>query len=377
LFTTSNKRAIVSVINDLVSDARVNKTCMVLGEAGYSVTLIGRKLPDSPSLPVWPFKAKRMHLFFTKGVAFYFFFNLRLLLYLLFTKRADLYLANDLDTLWPNYLVAKIKRAKLLYDSHELFCEVPELQHRKFKRKIWQALEKRIVPKLSYSLTVSDSIAGYFKEKYGTHFLVLRNIPELKTTEQVKTKKELGIPENKRLIILQGAGINIQRGAEELLEAMTMVDDAVLYIIGSGDVWSELQRRSKQSDLKDKVVMIPKIPRAELLQYTRLADLGISIDTPGNLNYLYSLPNKLFDYIHCEVPILASRLVEIEKIVKNYGIGDFIESHRPAEISGKINEMLRSPDRNKWKKNLLEAKKVLNWETEKKVLVNLLKTMNE
>ena len=85
----NKKIVLVSVINDLVTDNRVNKTCLTLLECGYEVTLIGRKLKYSLPLPAWNFKAERMKLFFTKGVAFYLFFNLRLFFKLLF-KKADL-----------------------------------------------------------------------------------------------------------------------------------------------------------------------------------------------------------------------------------------------------------------------------------------------
>ena len=119
---TAKKIAVVSVINDLVTDSRVNKTCNILVEAGYEVVLIGRKLPDSPDLPDWKFKSLRMNLLFKSGPAFYLFFNLRLFFKLLFTK-CDLLFANDLDTLWANYLAAKFKKTPLVYDSHELFCD--------------------------------------------------------------------------------------------------------------------------------------------------------------------------------------------------------------------------------------------------------------
>ena len=120
---TNKKIAVVSVINDLVTDARVNKTCFALKECEFDVTLIGRELPASLTLPEWPFTCIRMKLYFKKGPLFYFFFNFRLFFKLLFLK-VDLLYANDLDTLLPNYLISKIKKIPLIYDSHELFCEV-------------------------------------------------------------------------------------------------------------------------------------------------------------------------------------------------------------------------------------------------------------
>ena len=135
MFTTQNKRVIVSVINDLTSDARVKKTCDELVALGFKVVLMGRKLQNSSPIEGWAFETKRMHLLFTSGVCFYLFFNIRLFFVLLFSK-SNLLFANDLDTLLPNYWVSKIKRIPLIYDSHELFCEVPELQHTPFKKRI-------------------------------------------------------------------------------------------------------------------------------------------------------------------------------------------------------------------------------------------------
>ncbi|MFO0356936.1 MAG: glycosyltransferase [Sphingobacteriaceae bacterium] len=375
MFTTPNKRAVVSVINDLVSDVRVKKTCDELTLLGYDVLLIGRKLPSSLDVPKWSFKTKRMNLMFHKGVLFYLFFNVRLFFNLL-VKKADLLVANDLDTLLPNYLVSKLKGIPLIFDSHEVFCEVPELQKTPFKKRIWQRLEAFVIPKLNYAMTVNESIAQYFETKYHTKFNVVRNIPPSIKNITHKTKKDLGIPEDKRMIILQGAGINIDRGAEELIEAMTFLSDVVLFIIGSGDVWPILEKKVNELNLSDRVKLIKKLPKADLINYTIHADLGLSIDKPTNLNYQLSLPNKVFDYIDAEVPILATRLKEIEALIIKHKIGAFIESHDPKHIADAINNALNLASIKAWKENTKLAKKVLNWEEERKVLINLVKSIN-
>jgi glycosyltransferase involved in cell wall biosynthesis len=369
LFT--KKKVIVSVINDLVTDSRVNKTCTTLEECGYKVTLVGRKLSNSLPLPNWPFKTKRIKLIFIKGPLFYFFFNLRLFFILLFTK-TDLLYSNDLDTLLPNYLVSRLKKIPLIYDSHELFTEVPELARSPVKRKIWEAIEAWIIPKLNYCITVSDGIAALFEKKYGIKFHVVRNIPSAPKQIVQKTKSELKLPENKNIILLQGAGINIDRGAEELVEAMAHIENAILLIIGGGDVWPALKEKIKTLNLNDRVVMMEKLPKQELMQYTRIADVGLSIDKNTNLNYYYSLPNKIFDYIHAGIPILASRLPEIEKIITRYHIGDFINEHDPGHIASKLNEMLRSPKLKQYRANTAKASVELNWENEKALLVSVI-----
>lgn len=375
MFTTQNKRVTVSVINDLSSDNRVKKTCAELVELGCKVTLVGRKLPGSQPIKNWNFETKRMSLLFKKGVLFYAFFNTRLFFYLLF-KKSDLLYANDLDTLVPNYLISKLKRIPLIYDSHEIFCEVPELRGTPFKKKIWERVERRIVPNLKYCITVNQSIATYFEAKYGTKFEVVRNISQEWNPDVLKSRTELGIKPNLKMIVLQGAGINIQRGAEELILAMKFIHDAQLFIIGSGDVWSTLEQMVKDNKLEERVRLIKKMPREELMNYTANADIGISIDKDTNLNYSYSLPNKVFDYIQAGVPILASPLKEIEVIIKKFNIGMFIKGHEPEQIAQGIGEMLNSNDLPVWKENLKRAKQELRWEEEKKVLINLVQNIS-
>jgi glycosyltransferase involved in cell wall biosynthesis len=369
------KKVIVSVINDLSTDQRVHKVCSTLHALGYDVLLVGRKQRKSLPLASRDYQTKRMFLLFEKGPIFYAEYQIRLFLYLLFHK-SEVLVSNDLDTLLPNYLISKINGAELVYDSHELFCEVPELQNNPVKKKTWKGIERWIFPKLKNVFTVNDSIAKIYSEEYHTNVKVVRNIPLLSNLEKIKFvgKKELGIPLDKKIIVLQGAGINIDRGAEEAVEAMQYINDAVLLIIGSGDVMNILKQMIIDLKLEEKVEIIGKVPFEKLAQYTHHADLGLTLDKDTNINYRYSLPNKLFDYIHAGVPVLASDLVEVKKIISDYSVGDWINSHDPKHISEKINKIFQEESTlMNWKKNCKIAAGKLNWEQEEKVLAEVYK----
>jgi len=365
---TLRKRVIVSVINDLVTDQRVKKTCQTLTNLGFEVVLIGRKLQHSLPMDSRPYPVRRMRLLFTKGPFFYACFNFRLFFFLVFHK-ADLLISNDLDTLFPNYLISKLKKKPLVYDSHEYFTEVPELVNRKSVQCTWERIEKWIFPKLKNIITVNDSIADLYEKKYGVRPAVVRNISAQKQVENLKSRAELGLPENSKILILQGSGINIQRGAEEMVEAMQYIDHAVLLIVGGGDVIELLKKMVAKLNLTERVIFKSKQPHNQLSNLTNLADIGLTLDKDTNINYRYSLPNKLFDYIQAGIPVIASQLIEIKKIIEKYEIGDFIPNHNPKQIADKINEVLANQELiAKWKKNVTFAASNLNWETEEQVL---------
>lgn len=359
------KRAIVSVINDLVTDQRVSKVCELLTDLNFDVALVGRRLKNSPSLPARRYKMVRMNLIFSKGPFFYAEYNIRLFLFLLFRK-SSLLVSNDLDTLMPNYLVHTLKKTPIVYDSHELFTETPEVVNRPFVKSVWQGIEKRIFPKLKDVFTVSDSIAEIFTQKYGVLVKVVRNIPPSGNSQSIKSRTELDLPEEKKILILQGSGINIHRGAEELVEAMQFLEGYLLLIIGGGDVIETLKKMAADLSLNDKIRFIPRQTPENLFQYTANADLGLTIDKDTNLNYRYSLPNKLFDYIHAGIPVLASPLFEIKKIIDGYKIGTTIKNHEPKEIADKITEIFSNEKQYmEWKENTKFAVDELNWEKEK------------
>lgn len=373
------KRIIVSVTNDLYTDQRVDKICNWLVSQNHEVLLVGRLRKNSMPLPDKKYKTKRMRLLFDKGALFYAEYNWRLFLLLLFKKK-DCLLANDLDTLLANYMAKRFSRnTHLVYDSHEYYTEVPELVSRPKVKHAWEAIEKRIFPKLKHVYTVNDSIAGFYREKYHVPIDVIRNISlKFNTSQKTHSKQELGLPTDKVIIILQGAGINVDRGAEEMIQAMNYISGAVFLIVGDGDVVPELKNYVVKHSLSDKVIFKGRQPYLTMMNYTMHSDLGLSLDKANNLNYKYALPNKLFDYIHTNTPIACSNTVEVSKIVKEEEVGIVIQNHEPKTIAKEIQSLINDKERlSQMKLNCQKAAQYLNWENESQNLQKIYAFLND
>lgn len=361
-------KVIMLVSNDLVTDQRVRRSCLLLQEMGHDVLVLGRLLPTSLNAKFFPFPSRRFKLPWNKGPLFYASLNILFFWYLLW-KKFDVIWANDLDTLLPAILVAKIRSKKIVYDSHEFFTGVPELNNRRTVKKVWKLIEKISFKHLSWMITVNDSIARLYRKLYGIETLVIRNVPVKRELLNKLSRQDLGLPVDKFILILQGRGINVDRGVEEAILAMQWVEHALLLIIGNGDVFKILPAIIDKNNLHEKVRLIPEVPPEQLLHYTANADIGLTLDKPTSINYRCSLPNKIFDYLHAGLAVLSSDLYELRKIIRKYDVGLTMSSHDPSHIAERINYMLSNPlQLSHWKKNAKIAASELHWDNEKEKL---------
>jgi len=355
------KRIVISVTNDLTTDQRVEKTCEALSEIGYDVVLVGRKLKTS--LPIQKnYKTVRFRLLFNKGFLFYAEFNIRLFIFLLFTKK-NLLFSNDLDTLLPNYLLSLLQQKTLVFDSHELFSEIPELVTKPRIKNFWLYLEKKLIPKLKNVITVSNSIKNHYLNLYGVSATVVRNIPKIQKIDP----KEFDVNTDEKKIILYQGAVNIGRGIELMIDTMPLLDAYLFIVIGDGDILKELKEKVKLQNLNNKVKFLGKKSPEELKKLTLSASIGMSLEEDLGLNYRYALPNKVFDYLHANIPVIIADLPEMRALIEKYSIGEILTERSP-EVLAKIIKQMTTKS---YKKELAMAKEKLNWSKEKKKLTSI------
>lgn len=360
---STKPKILVAVTNDVSTDQRVHKVSNYLVNKGFDVVVYGRILPSTFEVSRSYTIVRKKH-WFNNNFLFYAEYNIRLLLFLLRNRSAYI-LSNDLDTLPGCFIVSWLKKTELVYDSHEFFTEVPELQGRKFVRNFWKLTEKFLLPKLKKSYTVSESIASTYAKKYGIEMGVIRNVPYLISTNN---KEEVAFPTRNKVLLYQGT-LTENRGIKQTIQALKYMKDVDLVIIGYGKEKDSLIDFTLKEAMTDRVHFLGRIPYETLHNYTKQAHIGILLEEPAGASFDYSLPNKLFDYIHNELPVLAYPLVEIKKIIKEHNVGVFVENHEPEHIASKIKELLEDENmRTQIKENQQKIKELYCWENEQQKL---------
>jgi glycosyltransferase involved in cell wall biosynthesis len=133
-----------------------------------------------------------------------------------------------------------------------------------------------------------------------------------------------------------------------------------------------LQQLVIENNLGSKVSFYGRLPFEQMMQITAACDVGVTLDRSTNINYMYSLPNKLFDYIQCGLAIVSSNLYEINHIINTYQCGIVIDEVTPEHIADAIKKLQQNPEILKsFKENSFKAARLLHWENEEKHLKSL------
>lgn len=363
-------RIIFTVTNDLNFDQRMMRICTTLAKNGYSVTLVGRNLPQSIRLTNQLYQQIRLDCFFAKGPFFYIEYNLRLFIWLLFQK-ADALCAIDLDTILPVLFVSKLKSSKRIYDAHELFCEMKEIVTRPSRYKIWKWIEGFAVPKFKYGYTVCDPIAKEFEKMYGVNYEVVRNVPIKANGEPLVVNRE---QQPASFYLYQGA-VNEGRSFETLIPAMKEVE-LPLHIYGDGNFYHQAKQLIEQHQLQEKVVLKGKLKPDELKEVTASAYAGLTLFENNGLSNYLSLANRFFDYIMAGIPQVAMAYPSYKAINNEFEVALLIPDNSPKTIADALNLLCSDVVLYKrLQQNCIIARATLNWTVEEQKLITFYKNI--
>jgi glycosyltransferase involved in cell wall biosynthesis len=306
----------------------------------------------------------RINTFFKKGILFYIEFNLRLFIHLM-TNKYDIVYSVDTDTLLAAGFASYFKKFRLVYDSHEYFTGVPELEGSLVKKFLWKTCERLFIKRAQLCITVSDSLAEILGNEFGKQFHTIKNVPYKSKIEVAPNRAE------KPYFIYQGA-INEGRGIEELLDIMHLYKGYDLYIAGNGDLFYKIEERIKSQKLEN-IKLLGKLDPVELAKYTQSATIGFNLLSKRSQSYFFSAANKCYDYINSLVPSVNMYFPEYVALMEKFKVGVTVMNLDPKSLTFAIDQLLDENIRRECIEQCKLARQIYNWEVEENKLINLLK----
>lgn len=364
-------RVCVLVTNDVSWDARVQKECAALADAGAEVAIVGVgfssswsypgvqttlvPLPRADSQSIWPIRV--LHNLLMEDA-----FERRLASATAATK-PDIVHANDLDTLRSAFMYAR-RTTPVIYDAHELSTEGGQLPW--WKRWLWRRREARYTHRATRVITVNDNFAHWLQETYRLSSLpvVVMNGP----SERLEVQ-EVHYPVR---LLFQGQFFN-DRNLSALIDAVApFAGKAVLALQGWGEAERALRAKVEDLGLQGMVEFrAPCIP-CRTVRSAAESDVGLVVHKAENLNHMLASPNKLFDYFGAGLAVIASNLPTLRQMVLDTGAGLVFDSESVESLSHAIEELIDDPNRlMSMKRRASEVSRECSWDIQKEMFLDV------
>jgi glycosyltransferase involved in cell wall biosynthesis len=280
----------------------------------------------------------------------------------------------------PTWIVARLKRKKLLLNAHELWTERPGVP----ARSLWRWLERKLIPRADAVICPEENRAQILHQEYGARTLpaVVANCgvfrPVDRTTRLSNFLATQGVT-GARIVLYQG-GLRSGHCCEELIEAFATVStDAALVLMGTGaeSYLEQLHRTIARHQLEKKVLVHPPVPQEEVLEYTASADIGVALYRNHGRNNYYCAPTKLSEYMMAGLPVIVSDFPGLRKLVAGNEVGLLVDPESPRQIAQAIDQLVSDSELYECmsRQAMWFVEHVYNWQYESRKLLGVYESL--
>lgn len=266
---------------------------------------------------------------------------------LIHSKDIDLVIERDRLFGGPGMLAAYLLRKKRILEVND-----PVVETHLLSGKIRKGLKY-------YSLkTWHDFMSRIPQRALGTHNCMIKEFGKRggivtwaanpKTFKEVKyAKKKLKLL-GKKVILYMGS-MTEWHSFDEMLDAIKLVFEkeskALFYVIGSSWRRDKFKKLLKDKGILDRTILSGSVDHDKLPLYISASDVCLALYDPNYkpfkvLSYFYS-PIKVWEYMSCSRPVIATNIGNLKKMVIN-GKGGFLVENNPKDINDKILKILKN-----------------------------------
>lgn len=363
-----------------IPDPRINKRIEVAKQCGkVNVICIRRKDQD-----IWePVHKDIKHKVFNinlpsskhivQRISMFYFYKKRLLKELNKINPEIVYI-DGFDSLLIAGLYKRKKHAELIYevaDLREDFIEIPKNPISKIKKYILSYVEKKSIGKLSLLVLTSMKFYDlhYRKIINKKKILYIPNIPDISVFKNYKHK------EKGEFTVGFIGGIRYIQQMKMLVDVAEKVKCKVLFA-GAGGTSTDYEEIRGYCANKDYVEFTGKYDyKSQIAKLYASVDCVYAVYDASNPNVRIALPNKLYESVYCELPIIVAKNTYLSEIVEKYKIGISVNYESELELYTCLTALMNEKIYKEIEKNCKENKALLVKNTWKNKLIERIKRM--
>ena len=257
------------------------------------------------------------------------------LLFNLISKRKsyDVIHAADFDTVLPALLMKFLFKKKVIYDIYDFYVDafsVPEIL-----KGVLKNIDFYVIGKVDAVILVNESRVDQIKGAKPKKIYFIHNSPEDNFKKLLKNKER-----NEQLVVAYVGVLQKHRLLEEILEVFVENNNYRFLVAGFGPLEKDF---IKASENHDNIEYFGRVSYAEGLKISASADILFATYDPRIPNHKYSSPNKLYEAMMLEKPIIVCKNTGVDALIEeneigyviDYSKGDFINA---VNFFSKIND---------------------------------------
>ncbi len=226
---------------------------------------------------------------------------------------------HDAPALPVAYLAKYIWGCSLIYDAHEL--AVNKNGQGIIFSLISRVIEKTCWSRIDHLVTVSKEIADWYISEYGRKNVTLHHNVPITQSQIININRndnafipyrlKFDIPDTNKVFVYSGLFIQ-GRCIELILEVFKRIPEAHVVFMGFGNLTNLIDEYSLRFP---NIHRHHHVPNEEVSKYISGADFGLCLLENISLSDYLALPNKFFEYLFNNVPVLASNFPAMARVI--------------------------------------------------------------
>jgi glycosyltransferase involved in cell wall biosynthesis len=396
----AKNKVLMFTATSILFDSRIQKEAKTLRDAGYDVTIISIEDQFSESNlhdinENWNVYYEEMKGIITKALKL----NSRVILrkikiinkslqliefiskflFYTFREKYNYYHCHDLIPGLFAIIGKLIFSGKLIYDSHE--NAISEAKNSKSKYVITKIYEYIVVKFSDKIITVNSQIAKYLSELYNREIDIIENRPEqIELNSHFFNIYEQAKIDSKASVIIYAGLLTRERGLEKVVHSMAYLPENFVFVILGVGRKEEIKKWLNDICINiginnSRLIFLESVAPSQVPLVMNKADVSVMLyPTEISENNQVNAPNKLFQSIIANVPVLASNNKSFPLYIYENGfgpVGETVNENDPLAIANKIVEIVKPENNGIYRKNAQNYSESISWHSESIKIVNL------